>query len=286
MSVTDPARPDDTGPDDACLDKDTADNLARWFACLSDPTRVRLLHCVARHPGGIAVGRVAREIGIGQPTVSHHLRKLAQAGFVSISRRGTSSVVVVNRLCCTALPQAADVVMGAAAGRPGRPVELSPDVRVRPVSDGDQVAVRRIYAEGIATGVATFETEVPAWSALRSRWLPEHRWVADRGGGVVGWAALSAVSSRECYAGVAESSLYIAESARGYGVGAALLRTQVMSADAAGLWTVQAAILPENRASIGLYHAAGFRTVGIRERLGMLDGRWCDVVLLERRAAD
>ncbi|WP_066905177.1 helix-turn-helix domain-containing GNAT family N-acetyltransferase [Millisia brevis] len=280
-----------TGTDDGIagaegerLAGETADRWALWFACLSDPTRLRLLHCVARHPRGIAVGEAAREVGVGQPTVSHHLRKLVEVGFVSVRKRGTSSVVLINPLCCTELPQAADVVMGAAGPRPCCPSDIPADVRVRAMADTDGEAVRAIYADGIATGVATFETEVPPWSTLRARWLADHLWVAEVGGAVAGWATLAPVSSRDCYRGVAESSLYVAAAARGRGVGRALLRTQVMAADTADLWTVQAAILPENRTSIGLYHSGGFRTVGVRERLGRLHGRWRDVVLLERRA--
>jgi L-amino acid N-acyltransferase YncA len=113
--------------------------------------------------------------------------------------------------------------------------------------------------------------------------LPGHRWVAELDGQVVGWTALSPTSTRECYAGVAESSIYVAESHRGRGIGKALIRQQVIAADQAGLWTLQTAIFTENRASIALHHAAGYRTVGIRERIAKLNDAWHDTVLIERR---
>jgi L-amino acid N-acyltransferase YncA len=142
--------------------------------------------------------------------------------------------------------------------------------------------VRRIYAEGIATGDATFETAAPEWAAWDRGHLAGHRLVATLDGRVVGWAALAPVSERCAYAGVAEASVYVA--AAGQGVGRALLERLVVGAEAAGIWTVQAGIFPENTASLALHRRCGFRTVGVRERLGRLGGRWRDVVLLERRS--
>jgi L-amino acid N-acyltransferase YncA len=144
--------------------------------------------------------------------------------------------------------------------------------------------VRRIYEEGIATGNATFDTAAPEWAAWDRGHLPGHRLVATLGGRVVGWAALSPVSERCCYAGVAEVSVYVTGAAAGQGVGRALLDELVRRAEAAGIWTVQAGVFPENTASLALHRRCGFRTVGVRERLGQLDGRWRDVVLLERRS--
>ncbi|MFY0405457.1 GNAT family N-acetyltransferase [Solicola sp. PLA-1-18] len=158
------------------------------------------------------------------------------------------------------------------------------DVVVRAMDDDDLVDVRRIYAEGIAAGDATFETETPTVAALRTRWIDGHRWVATVDGRVVGWAAAAPTSGRECYAGVAETSVYVAADARGRRVGRALLRQQVDAADTGGLWTLQASIFPENRASIVLHHSVGFRTVGVRERVARHHGRWRDTVLLERRS--
>jgi L-amino acid N-acyltransferase YncA len=150
----------------------------------------------------------------------------------------------------------------------------------------DWPAVRRIYAEGIATGNATFETEVPDRCTLDHAWMPEHRWVAELDGQVVGWAAAHQVSTRLVYAGVAETSIYVGDGYRGRGVGKALIHRQVTAADTAGLWTLQTAIFPENRASIALHQSAGFRTLGVRERIGQHHGIWRDTVFLERRRLD
>ena len=144
--------------------------------------------------------------------------------------------------------------------------------------------VARIYGEGIATRQATFETEVPGWKAWDHSHLAEHRLVATSDGAVAGWAALSPVSDRCVYGGVAEISVYVAEDARGRGVGRALLEALVASAEGAGIWTIQAGVFPENEASVRLHEQAGFRVVGRRERLGRLDGVWRDVLLLERRS--
>lgn len=273
------------------LDRDRAETFASWFSTLSDPTRVRLLHVVSTAPAGhIRIGDLAVELGIGQPTVTHHVQKLAEVGFVSVDRVGTSKHVSVNPACCTGLPHAADVVMGTLAARPCCPEDLPTDVTTRGMTDDDLQVVRDIYAEGIATRNATFETEVPDLSTLVNKWLPDHRWVAeaevDGVPQVVGWTAISPVSERECYAGVGESSVYVAEAARGRGVGKALLWRQVNEADAGGLWTLQTSVFPENRASIALHHSAGYATLAVRSRIAQLDGVWRDTVLLERRKPD
>jgi len=157
-------------------------------------------------------------------------------------------------------------------------------MRLRRLEVGDWAGVRAIFEEGIATGSATFETAAPPWEDWDAGHLPEHRLVAEDDGEILGWAALSPVSERCAYAGVAEVSVYVAAAARGRGVGTALLRRLVAEADAAGLWTLQAGIFPENEASVGLHRACGFREVGRRERVGKLHGRWRDTVLLERRS--
>lgn len=273
------------------LDRDDAETFAGWFATLSDVTRVRLLHAVSTAPAGhIRIGDLAVELGIAQPTVTHHVQKLAEVGFVSVDRVGTSKHVSVNPACCTGLPHAADVVMGTLAARPCCPEDLPPDVTTRAMTDDDLPVVRDIYAEGIATRNATFETEVPDLGALATKWLPGHRWVAetevDGRARVVGWTATQPVSERACYAGVGETSVYVSETARGRGVGRALLWRQVNEADAGGLWTLQTSIFPENRASIALHHSAGYATLAVRSRIAQLDGVWRDTVLLERRKAD
>ena len=269
----------------AALSPADAATYAEWFACLADPTRVRALYAVATAPQGfIRVGDLADELGISQSTCSHHVRKLADVGFVRVDKVGTSSVVTVNQECCTGLPHAADVVMGTVDRRPCCPADLPTDVSVRELRQRDWPAVLRIYADGIETRNATFETEVPRRRDLDDRWLPGHRWVAEIGGEVVGWAAVVPTSARKAYAGVGETSIYVAEGFRGRGVGKALIHRQVTAADADGLWTLQTSIFPENRASVALHHSAGFRTIGLRERIGQLDGVWRDTVLLERRA--
>jgi L-amino acid N-acyltransferase YncA len=155
---------------------------------------------------------------------------------------------------------------------------------IAPLRRADWDDVARIYAEGIATGDATFETEAPDWERWDAAHMPGHRLVATAEGRPVGWAALAAVSERCVYAGVAEVSVYVAADARGRGVGAALLEALIASSEAGGVWTLQAGIFPENVASVRLHERAGFRIVGRRERLGQLHGAWRDVVLLERRS--
>ncbi|WP_106177034.1 helix-turn-helix domain-containing GNAT family N-acetyltransferase [Prauserella shujinwangii] len=265
------------------LPEQEAATYAEWFACLAEPTRVRLLHAVATAPGGLTVGALTEQLGISQSTCSHHVRKLADVGFLRLRKEGTATRVWINANCCTGLPHAADAVMGLLAPRPCCPEDVPADVRIRALRAEDWPAVRRIYGEGIATGVATFETAVPSRATLEAQWLPEHRWVAEIGGEVAGWTALSPVSARACYSGVAESSVYVAEEHRGRGVGRALIRAQVVEADRAGLWTLQASALTENRAGVALHHAAGYRTVGVRERIARRDGVWHDTILLERR---
>jgi L-amino acid N-acyltransferase YncA len=157
-------------------------------------------------------------------------------------------------------------------------------MEIRDLRSLDWPEVAAIFADGIRTGNATFETAAPSWE----EWDADHteiRLLAGLDGRAAGWAALSATSDRCCYAGVAEDSVYVAEPARGRGVGRALLTQLTWRAESAGIWTVQAGIFPENTASIALHHSCGFRTVGLRERLGQRDGIWRDVLLLERRGS-
>ena len=142
--------------------------------------------------------------------------------------------------------------------------------------------MRAIFGEGIATGQATFETETPSWE----HWDGVHSsgLVAEEDGDVVGWAALAPYSERAVYAGVAEESIYVAERARGRGVGRTLLEELVRRSEQAGIWTLEAGVFPENRASVALHLGCGFRIVGVRERIGRLNGEWRDVLLLERRS--
>ena len=156
-------------------------------------------------------------------------------------------------------------------------------VGIRPFHDEDWPSVRAIYAQGIATRNATYEIEPPTFERWAATHPPEHRFVATRDGEVVGWVALTPVSDRCVYAGVGEHSVYVADSVRGRGIGRRLLETLIAHADAGGIWTIQSGIFPENIASVELHLRCGFRIVGTRERLGQLDGRWRDVLLMERR---
>jgi phosphinothricin acetyltransferase len=146
-------------------------------------------------------------------------------------------------------------------------------------------AVVRIYAEGIATGDATFETEVPKWESWDAARLREHRFVALRDGEVVGWVAASAVSDRCVYAGVVEHSVYVARNVWGQGIGRVLLEALIASTEAAGIWTIQTGIFPENVPSLRLHERVGFELVGRRKRIGKRDGVWRDVLMVERRSA-
>jgi phosphinothricin acetyltransferase len=150
----------------------------------------------------------------------------------------------------------------------------------------DWPAVAAIYWDGMRDGLATFETEVPTWEAFDKKHLQEHRIVADLLGEVVGWAALAPASTRHCYRGVVENSVYVARDARGLGIGRKLLEALIARSEAAGIWTIQTSIFPENRASLALHEKCGFRVVGMRERIAKRDGAWRDTVFLERRSKE
>ncbi|MEO7971225.1 MAG: N-acetyltransferase family protein [bacterium] len=157
-------------------------------------------------------------------------------------------------------------------------------VQIRGLVKPDWPAVRAIYLAGIATGHATFETKAPAREAWNEAHFPAPRIVAVSNGQVIGWAALSRVSSRAVYAGVGEVSVYVANETRGTGVGRALLTRLVSDSESNNIWTLQASIFPENTASLALHKSCGFREVGRRERIGKLEGVWRDTILYERRS--
>jgi L-amino acid N-acyltransferase YncA len=156
-------------------------------------------------------------------------------------------------------------------------------MRIRELRAEDWPAVEAIYAEGIATGNATFETETPTWAEFDAGRLRDHRLVAVDGDRIVGWAAFSPTSGRACYAGVVEHSVYVASEYRGRGIGRTLLDALVHSADSGGIWTIQTSVFPENEASLALHERVGFRVVGRRERIAQLADVWRDTILLERR---
>jgi L-amino acid N-acyltransferase YncA len=158
------------------------------------------------------------------------------------------------------------------------------DIVIDPLTPEDWAQARAIYEEGIATGEATFETDAPSWEQWDAGHLPFCRLAARAGGAFVGWAALSPVSRRACYAGVAEVSVYVGAASRGRGVGRALLLAVIAESERQGLWTLQGATFPENAASLRLQGACGFRVIGRRERVARLRGVWRDTVLTERRS--
>jgi L-amino acid N-acyltransferase YncA len=157
-------------------------------------------------------------------------------------------------------------------------------VEIRPMEPADWERVRAIYEQGIASGQATFELEAPTWERWDAAHLPFARLVACFEGHVVGWAALSLVSGRCCYAGVAEASVYVDNACRGQGVGRQLLLAAIAESERRGIWTLQGGAFAENEASLRLQRACGFRVVGKRERIGQLHGVWRDTILTERRS--
>ena len=287
------------------LPRAEASKYAAWFRALADPTRIQIVSLLARAGGPLTVGEIVSATDVSQATVSQHLKVLAGIRFVLAERHGTAHHYRLNDACVAGFPTAADLVMGReppardgdggvpggrepAAARGDRPAGGSPaGVIIRPMTSADATQVLAIYQAGLDGGEASFETRAPTWEAFDAKLLPAHRHVAADGtsGQVLGWVAASGVSDRCVYQGVVEHSVYVAAAARGRGVGAALLRALIGSTEAAGIWTIQSGIFPENTASLRLHERAGFRVVGVRARLGRHRGRWRDVVLLERRSA-
>ena len=162
--------------------------------------------------------------------------------------------------------------------------EMERTISIEPLTEDDWLTVRAIYQEGISTGNATFEEAATDWSQWDAAHLRICRLVARSAQGILGWAALSPVSRRSVYAGVGEVSIYVAERARGTGIGGELISRLVIDSEMEGMWTLQAGIFPENEASLRLHAGVGFRVVGTREKIGCLKGRWRDVILMERRS--
>ena len=159
------------------------------------------------------------------------------------------------------------------------------DLALRSMTPADAESVLAIYQAALDGGDASFETVAPDWAAFDAGRLPGHRWVAADGERILGWVAVSRVSPRAVYAGVVEHSVYVDAAARGRGIGRALLAKLIESTEAAGIWTIQSGIFPENQASLALHAAVGFRVIGTRERIGRHHGRWRDVLQVERRSA-
>jgi L-amino acid N-acyltransferase YncA/DNA-binding transcriptional ArsR family regulator len=302
-------------PVPAPLARAGAQAYAAWFGALGDPTRVQLVSVLARSGRALSVGEIVTALGVSQSTVSQHLKVLADVRFVLADRRGTARHYRLNGACLDLFPTAAGLVTGrtppsprgfaapraepaagpADAGQPqqgaaaGSRTLLSGsgagEILIRPMRPADATAVLAIYQAGLDSGQASFETAAPSWDRFDASKLPAHRHVAATASGqVLGWVAVSPVSDRCAYAGVVEHSVYVDPAARGRGAGTALLRELIQSTEAAGIWTIQSGIFPENIASLRLHERAGFRRVGTRQHVGRQHGRWRDVVLIERRS--
>src|SRR6516162_7537972 len=243
-----------------------AEDYAAWFRALADGTRVKIVSLLARHGRPMKVAEIVAAVQVGQSTVSQHLKVLAAVRFV----------------LAAPLPEYPEqVFLPSLPPFPG-PVGLA----IRPMLSADAEQVLAVYQAGLDAGDASFETAVPSWAAFDAARLPAHRHVAtcDDTGELLGWVAVSPVSARSVYAGVVEHSVYVTPEARGRGVGGALLQALIDSTEAAGIWTIQSAIFPENTASLCMHERQGFRVVGVRERIGRHHGRWRAVVLVERRS--
>jgi len=279
---------DSNGP----LDRAPAAEFASWFRALADATRVQIVSLLARRGEPMTVGAITAELEVGQSTVSEHLKILAGVRFVLADRQGTAVYYRINETCVQCFPSAADIIMGrpvpavAAAARAVRPG--APDgVLIRPMRAADSSQVLAIYQAGLDTGQASFETVAPTWEAFDAAKLPRHRHVAadTATGRLLGWVAVSPVSARSVYAGVVEHSVYIDPAHHRSGIGSALLTALIGSTEAARIWTIQSSVFPENTVSLRLHQQAGFRVIGVRERIGCHHGQWRDTVLLERRSA-
>src|SRR6185437_3866660 len=273
-----------------------AEDYAAWFRALADGTRVKIVSLLARHGRPMKVAEIVAAVQVGQSTVSQHLKVLAAVKFVLAERRGTARYYRINAACVSSFPTAAALVGGLAAPLPDQPeLEFLPPLppfpgpiglAIRPMLPADGEQVLAVYQAGLDAGDASFETAVPSWTDFDAARLPEHRHVAtaDDTRELLGWVAVSPVSSRGAYAGVVEHSVYVTPDARGRGVGTALLHALIDSTEAAGIWTIQSGIFPENTASLRMHERTDFRVVGVRERIGCHHGRWRDVVLVERRS--
>jgi L-amino acid N-acyltransferase YncA/2-polyprenyl-3-methyl-5-hydroxy-6-metoxy-1,4-benzoquinol methylase len=247
--------------------------LAEAFRVLRPGGRLGVSDVIAAEGADLAVRAAAeRRTGCasGTVTAAQYRHQLLAAGFTQVR-----------------ITPAADAGGGlfSAVIRAVRPA--APDgVLIRPMSPADSAGVLAVYQAGLDTGQASFEVTAPAWEAFDAAKLPLHRHVAADAadGRVLGWVAASPVSGRCVYAGVIEHSVYVHPSRHGQGIGSALLAALIISSEDAGIWTIQSGIFPENTASLALHQRAGFRVVGVRERVGCHHGRWRDTVLIERRS--
>jgi L-amino acid N-acyltransferase YncA len=250
----------------------------------------------------LAVHPDRRRQGLGRRLVNRCLQALREAGIqkchLFVFKNNESGIVFWKSI---GWEQRSDLVVMSKTldGRGGEAFSTNPSATIpdqakeinaphffiRRMAEQDWLAIRSIFEEGIATGNVTFEAEAPSWEAWDAGHLKECRLVAVDAQRVVGWAALSQVSSRCVYAGVAEVSVYISAGERGRGIGSRLLQALVSESEQNGIWTLQAGIFPENEPSITLHRKCGFRIIGRREKLGQMNGRWRDVLLFERRSS-
>ncbi|MDD3069836.1 MAG: GNAT family N-acetyltransferase [Methanoculleus horonobensis] len=237
------------------------------------------------------VEEASRSQGIGTALIHRALAWLSESGSVenrvSVAEGNEEVLPFYRQFGFYPRRTVLEQVRESASSRPAGDTR-SPGVAcsIREMAAADWDEVRRIYLEGIATGNATFETEVPSWERWDTGHIRSCRLVAASGEGILGWAAASPNSSRPVYAGVAEVSVYVGREVQGQGVGSALLSALIAASEREGFWTLQAGIFPENEASLALHKRHGFHVVGRRERMGrMKDGRWRDVLLLERRSS-
>jgi L-amino acid N-acyltransferase YncA/2-polyprenyl-3-methyl-5-hydroxy-6-metoxy-1,4-benzoquinol methylase len=254
------------------LSADKAAALAEAFRVLRPGGRLGLSDMIASDgldPGQRAAAEQLTGCTTGTITAGEYRDLLLRSGFTSI------------RITVPGTPGPGVHAAVIQAGRPAAPA----GILIRPMRPADAAQVLAVYQAGLDTGHASFETAAPAWEEFDRARLSLHRYVAAAlDGEVLGWTAASAVSDRCVYAGVVEHSVYVAPGARGQGIGAALLAALAGSTEAAGIWTIQTGIFPENTASIGLHEQAGFGVVGTRRRVGRHHGRWRDVLMLERRS--
>ncbi len=283
-----PDRPPDLPAPAPLLAPHDAATYAEWFACLAEPTRVRLLHAVAVAGREVTVGELTEQLGISQSTCSHHLRKLADVGFVHLRKEGTATLVSVNPACCTGLPHAADAVMGMLGPAPVLPRPTCPPTSPSapwspPTGPTCAASTPRASPPGTPPSRPRSPTAAPWTTPGCPTTAGSPRSTARSSAGPPPTPVSTATASTP---GSPRPRSTSATGHRGRGVGKALIHRQVTAADDAGLWTLQTSIFPENRASIALHQSAGFRTLGVRERIGRHHGVWRDTVFLERRRTD
>jgi len=266
-------------PPEAAQEPTARERLARFLESASDV----YIHIDLDVLDPIACGRVNEFAAPDGLSLEQALRLVAEVAARRTVCGITLSAYDPRADTAGTIPAAASALAIAAVR--ARPAGAVVQTLIMPLRPEHWPAVEAIYAQGIATGNATFEAETPDWASWDGAHLAAGRLVAVRGGEVVGWAALSPMSARAAYRGVAEVSVYVAAASRGQGVGSHLLQALIAESERADIWTLQASVFPENQVTLRLHRACGFREVGRRERISRLAGRWRDTILLERRSS-